>query len=277
MVKMRSGRDILHIFILGISILFQGITGNRHVPTAQRTPRRLPVDDDVEYLLVHNARRFCDRDTIMEAACERPLEDALKACGGVDKCTFLCHTAKKRFSPRLVTAKGALDTDPGIPESDATWMCSGSGWTALYPKNGWITAIKGSVIREMCKPFTLWLNQTAECPSGKVIDMVRDLTPRQATKMCVTTKGCTFFTMSLESHETSMAFGTLVHLCRGVPEKRFARDGHFLATLAEETEISTVTKRAPKSRIGLYYGGPLTNDAYYDDKTPGSLVPAMNL
>ncbi|GFE55468.1 PAN domain, putative [Babesia ovis] len=220
-------------------------------------------EDNNEYLLVQNARRT-------------PLEDALNMCGRTEGCTFLCHTAQKKFD-----TKGHAMEPPeagNIPQSDATWMCSGSGWTALYPKNGWVTAIKGTVLQQMCRPFRVWLNQRAECGNADLLDVARDLTPKEATSYCASTKGCRFFTMSLETHDSTMAFGTVVHFCKGVPKKRVARDGHFFAAVGqEEIETVKVTSGGTTSRIGLYYGGPLTNDGYYDDKTPGSLVPAMNL
>ncbi|KAK1936226.1 hypothetical protein X943_002234 [Babesia divergens] len=260
--------------------------------------------------------QFCDGAHILEADCENLLEDSLESCKGAAECTFLCHTAKKRYPPRSSAVSEILESSVAIPNSSASWLCSGSGWLQLYPKNGWVTAIKGSVLRDLCKPFTVWLNQTSvggitgdftlrqECTQGDTLDVAREITPAEASQLwvlyldrksllnrCANMAGCSFFTMvrstfrplngvqSLESHESTMEFGTLVHFCKGVPSKVVARDGHFLVTVraVEQTSQLKPTKRSSSSRIAYYFGGPLTNDAYYDDKTPGSLVPATRL
>ncbi|GIX64767.1 PAN domain protein [Babesia caballi] len=206
---MRANSDLFYIATIGISIAYRGVSGLAHRPLTNHNPRPLPAEDDTEYLLVHNARRvicrvyipkpsqFCEGGTILEAACEKPLEHAIKSCADTGECTFLCHTAKKPFARRNASDTEPQESDAGIPNSSATWLCSGSGWTALYPKNGWITAIKGSVVRNLCKAFTVWLNQTAvsgfvtgetglqECPKGNTIDIARDLTPDEASLLAV--------------------------------------------------------------------------------------------
>ncbi|KAG6439902.1 uncharacterized protein BBOV_IV001945 [Babesia bovis T2Bo] len=252
------------------------VTGLKQSNLGTRGTGTPGINDISEYLLVQNARRFCDGSSIMDAASETPFEDAMDTCSEHEECTFFCHTAKKTFSTR---PSDVLDAGNSIPQSDATWLCNGAGWTALYPKNGWVTAIKGVHLQNMCKPYTVWLNQVAECHDGKVLDTARDMTPMEAAHYCTGTKGCSFFTMSLESHDSTMAFGTVAKFCSGVPKKRVARDGHFFATILRKEELTDLgsLKYTGETRFGLYYGGPLTNDGYYDDKTPGSLVPAMKL
>lgn len=167
-----------------------------------------PSVDSEEYLLVQNARRFCDGAHILEADCENLLEDSLESCKGAAECTFLCYTAKKRYPPRSSAVSEILESSVAIPNSSASWLCSGSGWLQLYPKNGWVTAIKGSVLRDLCKPFTVWLNQTAECTQGDTLDVAREITPAEASQLwvlyldrksllnrCANMTGCSFFTM----------------------------------------------------------------------------------
>lgn len=148
------------------------------------------------------------------------LEDSLESCKGAAECTFLCYTAKKRYPPRSSAVSEILESSVAIPNSSASWLCSGSGWLQLYPKNGWVTAIKGSVLRDLCKPFTVWLNQTAvggitggftlrqECTQGDTLDVAREITPAEASQLwvlyldrksllnrCANMTGCSFFTM----------------------------------------------------------------------------------
>ncbi|KAK1442365.1 hypothetical protein BgAZ_403950 [Babesia gibsoni] len=236
--------------------------------------------------------QFCEGGSILEADSQNPLEDALQSCQTRKECTFLCHTVKKRYPPRSSNDVGVIDSDAIVPNSSASWLCSGNGWIQLYPKYGWVTAVKGRAIRELCKPFAVWLNQTAECSRKNTLDVARDINPREATQLCSNMAECTFFTMvrsitryanwfqSLQSHESKTAFGTLTHFCRGMPSKRIARDGYILVAsrkIQQDMQREEPVKAKNSSKIAYYFGGPLTNDSYYDDKTPGSLVPATRL
>ncbi|EKX72727.1 signal peptide containing protein [Theileria equi strain WA] len=259
--------------IIALFTLFISTGESRNV-----VPLRPPSGD---YLLIHDSRRFCEGSTILDADDEIKVEDALDKCDSIEQCSFFCQTRDKAYSRAAVLGKPRRVSKTGntIPRSSVSWMCSGNGWNGLFVKKGWMTGVKGDEIRKISKDYEFGMNKTAECQG--LIDVVKGFGVKESVMRCKRLEECSFFTMSFEVKDNSVAFETVTNFCKGEPRNILVKDGNLLAQkiTGERQGIVNEAKTTPMRHIrpSFYFGGPITNDHYYDDMSAGSLVPATKL